>query len=376
MPEPAQDHGQHQVAVGVPSAPPVPAERDVEVVAQPGRQGYVPAVPELLRVRCEIGLGKVPHQPEPQHLGHAAGDVGIAREVTVDLDRKEPGGDDDLGPGCVRIAIDRIHPGRDRIGDDDLLDQPDQAQHGPPADGVPVQLSGLGDFGQQVAGAFDRPSHQLREKGHEQREIQKVAAGLQITAIDVDRVAEGLEGIEGNPHGQDDAQHDRIRRKTNGIRKGNKAVDEEAQVFEDAKQPEVGQQRNAQQQLAPAGVVFRPHPCPDQVVHQRREGDEPQEAPVPGPVKDVGGHQQHAVLRPMRQNRIKRKDTGKEDPELELAEKHACTPRFLTSFLCSLTNCLGETMTDYSPRPSPIGGVPTAPVNLCAIDSPRTPMRP
>ena len=48
VPEAAEDHRQHQVAVGPQRAAAAAAQRDVEVVAQPVREADVPAVPEVL----------------------------------------------------------------------------------------------------------------------------------------------------------------------------------------------------------------------------------------------------------------------------------------------------------------------------------------
>ena len=50
VPQPAEQHGDHQVAVACALAAAVAAERDVQVVAQPGRQRDVPAPPELADV--------------------------------------------------------------------------------------------------------------------------------------------------------------------------------------------------------------------------------------------------------------------------------------------------------------------------------------
>src|SRR5579885_42813 len=47
VPEAAKDHGQHYVAPGFPGAAAAAAQRDEEIVAQPGGQRHVPAMPEL-----------------------------------------------------------------------------------------------------------------------------------------------------------------------------------------------------------------------------------------------------------------------------------------------------------------------------------------
>src|ERR1017187_4190244 len=36
VPQPAEQHGEHQIAVGHPASPPITTQRDVQIVAQPG----------------------------------------------------------------------------------------------------------------------------------------------------------------------------------------------------------------------------------------------------------------------------------------------------------------------------------------------------
>ena len=75
----------------------VPAEGDVEVVAQPARERDVPATPEVLEVTCRVGRVEVHREAEAEEQGQADGDVGVAAEVAVDLHGVAPGGEDGLG---------------------------------------------------------------------------------------------------------------------------------------------------------------------------------------------------------------------------------------------------------------------------------------
>ena len=126
VPQSAQQHRQHQIAIGQQRTTAIAAQADIEVVTQPLRQADVPAPPELLRIDGEIGLSEIAHEAKAEHLGNAAGNVRIAGKVAIDLDREQPGGEDHVGPGGIRAGIDRVDRGRDRIRDHDLLDQPEQ----------------------------------------------------------------------------------------------------------------------------------------------------------------------------------------------------------------------------------------------------------
>ena len=74
VPEPADDHRQHQVAVELQHVPPrLPPERDVEVVAEPGREADVPARPEVLRAGGEVGEVEVQGQLEARGTWRSRG---------------------------------------------------------------------------------------------------------------------------------------------------------------------------------------------------------------------------------------------------------------------------------------------------------------
>ena len=78
-----------QEAVAEPAGGAVAAEGNVKVVAQPARERHVPTAPEVGGVLGLVGRVEVGGQVEAHEHGHADGDVGVAREVGVDLQRVE-----------------------------------------------------------------------------------------------------------------------------------------------------------------------------------------------------------------------------------------------------------------------------------------------
>ena len=81
MPQTAEHHRDHQVAVGGERRPSRPAQGLVEVVAQPRAERDVPAPPELLEVARDVGGVEVLGQLVPEQLrGAAERHVGVARE--------------------------------------------------------------------------------------------------------------------------------------------------------------------------------------------------------------------------------------------------------------------------------------------------------
>jgi hypothetical protein len=86
VPEAADEHRQHQVPEGEEAAPAVPAEWDVDVVAQPARERHVPAAPEVLDRDGAVGSVEVLREAEAEEERNPDRDVRVAEEVGVDLD--------------------------------------------------------------------------------------------------------------------------------------------------------------------------------------------------------------------------------------------------------------------------------------------------
>src|SRR5690606_39991496 len=80
---PANAHGQQQVAVGLNRPVAVTAQGDVKVIAQPGGKADVPPTPELGDALADIGLVEVLVKPEPHHQPQANGHVRIPGKVEV-----------------------------------------------------------------------------------------------------------------------------------------------------------------------------------------------------------------------------------------------------------------------------------------------------
>ena len=70
VPQPAQQHRDEQVQVRPPAPAAVSAERDIQVVPQPLREGDVPTPPELCHVAREVGLRKVDPEMDPEEAAN------------------------------------------------------------------------------------------------------------------------------------------------------------------------------------------------------------------------------------------------------------------------------------------------------------------
>ena len=95
VPQPAEQHRDHQVDVAQRRAVAIAAERDIEIVAQEPRQRHVPAPPEIDDAGGLVGRIEIERQEDAEHQRHADRHVGIAGEIEIELEgvgqRADPG---------------------------------------------------------------------------------------------------------------------------------------------------------------------------------------------------------------------------------------------------------------------------------------------
>ena len=89
VPQPAEQHGDHQRGGDTQGPAAVAAERDVEIVAQEPRQRHVPAPPEILDRGGEVRPVEILRPAEAEPQAEPARDVGVAGEIEIDLQRVE-----------------------------------------------------------------------------------------------------------------------------------------------------------------------------------------------------------------------------------------------------------------------------------------------
>src|SRR5262245_17501523 len=186
MPQTAQQHRQHQVDVGPQCAAAVPAQRDIQIIAQPGGETNVPAPPKIAWVGGEIGLPEVDHQIEAHQLGQTQGDVAVAGEIAVDLQGE--GVNPEQGQAAVRTGHGEGAVGNnaDVVGDHDLHEVALQHQPQARANVAPGQHAPSTNLLDQVAGTLDGPRHQVREEHYRDAKVPSARARLDFASIDVD----------------------------------------------------------------------------------------------------------------------------------------------------------------------------------------------
>jgi hypothetical protein len=131
----------------------------------------------------------------------------------------------------------------------------------------------------------------LREERNEGAEGDRVARGLQVPAVHIDRVAEGLERVEADAHRQHHVQpidgHG-LPQQPEGF---DELVDEEVGILEIAQQPQVQYQADTEQHLAARCTGGGHERITDAEVHEGAEADEHQEPLVPPAIEHIAGQQ-------------------------------------------------------------------------------------
>src|SRR6185503_15484570 len=175
------------------------AQRDIDVIAEPGGEADVPARPEFAQAGGQVGIVEIEDQVEADHFCDAAGHVGVAAEIEEDLPGEGDGRQCERG-GIVRtgVVINPLDIEREVVGQREFLEQADQKQR--KAVGQILQAEGRRamKLREQVSGPLDRSGHQLRKKADEGGEAKEVALALDVAQIKVDGVAHRLEREERN----------------------------------------------------------------------------------------------------------------------------------------------------------------------------------
>src|SRR3954447_16337523 len=98
MPESADEHDDDQVHHGAGGPAAIPAERNVEIIAQESGKRNMPAAPEIGEPDGGVGEPEVVLEMEPEAEGGADRAGRVASEVEEDL----PGKRDHADPGIER----------------------------------------------------------------------------------------------------------------------------------------------------------------------------------------------------------------------------------------------------------------------------------
>ena len=165
----------------------------------------MPTAPEFGEIGAPIRPVEIRRQADSQQLRAAAGDVGIAGEVEIQLQGVGVDRHENLCAaielGSVEHAIHEVFG--QQVGDARLLEQSESDQEQGTSAFRAIQRAALRKLPDQLGDTRDG----ARLQGGKERdggEVGQQAGGaLGIAAVEIERVGEGLEGVEGEAEGED-----------------------------------------------------------------------------------------------------------------------------------------------------------------------------
>ncbi len=166
----------------------------------------MPATPKLGDGGGLVGAVEVLGELESEQEGYAYRHVGVAREVAVDLEGVAIDGKEIL-EAAVKVGLveDTLHEvDGDIVGDDGFLEESCYDEEDAGAEHLTGDEEGTANLRNEVARTDDGTCHKLGEEADVEGVIEQAVEGAYGATIDVDGVAERLEGEEGDADGQED----------------------------------------------------------------------------------------------------------------------------------------------------------------------------
>ncbi len=255
MPEPAQQHGKHEVNVSPSRSRAVPTERDIDVIPEKSGQRHVPATPELSDIGGLVGRIEVQWQAHPKKPCAPDGHVRVTGEIKIELhrvgERAAPRDKETRFLPCLRCGEHRRRVLRHSIGKHHLLEQAYREEAAADAEirelrphRIPRQ-----ELRQHLAVVNDRPGDKLRKERNEQRIVRRLVLRRQPSAS-IDDVGDLLEREKRD--GQ--REHDRGQRQSR-TRHDVDVFDREPRVLEVSQHCKIRDDASRQQRI---GRPFSP----------------------------------------------------------------------------------------------------------------------
>ena len=286
----------------------------------------MPPPPELGDAFGDIGVVEVGQELKAQHPPQAHGHVGVAGEIEINLEGEgqhpQPGpGHRQLRQGHGLVAVPQ---GPHVVGNEQLLSKAHHEDLHP--GGKFVRRAGpLVDLIPQVLVLDDGSGDELGEEGDKGAEVEDVPLGTGISPVDVDGVAHGLEGVEGDTDGQ--MEGDRVQKGQTDILDdghelqpgGGKAAGDEIPIFEEAQQSQIendgGGHRHPRAPVVPPGFA----PLHQQAVGKVDGGGQEHDDDINllAPVVEYQGSGEQNHVAPLPGDDIVQKQSENQEIELE-----------------------------------------------------------
>ena len=182
-------------------------ERCEHIVGEPAGERDVPPLPILRDVDGEERQAEVLQASDAQYASHADGHVGIAREVGVELERVEHGGDGERGGVVVGVVVEHgVGVAAYHVGHAHLLEHAPEDALAAFGHVGHAELVRRAQLLQEGLGAVDGAGEYGGEEGHVGGEADEVALRVHLLAVYLHEVADELECEEADAYGQDNLE--------------------------------------------------------------------------------------------------------------------------------------------------------------------------
>lgn len=293
MPKTADEKDDEGVAEDFALRDTATAEGDIDIVAEPGGEGDVPTAPEFGDVATEIGYVEIATQLKTKEFGTAYGTIAIAREIAVDLDSKEEGSQPKRGgAGLSEIVPNRVDIPTTTVGDDHFLEESPEDLPDPVEGLRRTKTASRLELRQEIGSTLDRPRDELGEKAYKSQKFDEVACGGNLMPVDIDGIAQRLEGIETDADREYEMEQEAVgneKREPFGQRRK-----EEIVVLKEEKDADVDDDVGGDDYFCLIAFVFNQQAT--QPAAKRGEENQKEKFPVPTGIKEIGSQQKKEVL--------------------------------------------------------------------------------
>ena len=191
------------------------------------------------------------------------------------------------------------------------------------ADLVERDAAGLPTLRQEEFRPHDRPGDHAGEERDEEREVEQGTGRRHLAAVNVDGVGERLEGVEGDPDGQEQVGDRQAERQTQPGAGGVEVGGEKSRILESGEQTEVGGEAQAEPEALAGGRGGTKDAVGNRPIHHGRNPEDEQVRRVPGGVEKVTQEQQREFPGPPGQRgEARRQHDGKEEQKAQGIEEH------------------------------------------------------
>ena len=162
----------------------------------------------------------------------------------------------------IARAVDRVDIEREAIRDHKLEEEAPEDDEKPLPQIVKAEAVGCFELAEQVSGALDGARDKLGEEGDEERVGEEIPLGLNLAPVHIHGVAEGLEGIEGDAHREQNIHRRDARLHVQKFQGPVQKVNGEVKILEKEEDAEVGDKAQRHDPLFSASRRSRRHRRP------------------------------------------------------------------------------------------------------------------